>query len=94
MLKTKRTVAYIPIETLGSPASTFVSVGRLIIALSDIVCVEILLRFRASAISEPIFFKARLTTKGNDDEDFERITLNTFYIIKLSVKSTLRYVND
>ena len=61
MPTTNRTVAKMPIETPGSPFSTFTKVVRLIIARSAIVVVDIRRRFRASVKSEPSFFKARLT---------------------------------
>jgi hypothetical protein len=55
MPRTNKTVANIPMETPGSPLSTLTQVVRLIIARCAIVMVDILRRFRASAMSEPSF---------------------------------------
>jgi len=69
MPRTNKTVANIPTETPGSPLSTLTKVVRLIMARWAIVCVDILRRFRASAMSEPSFLRARLTGSGSDLED-------------------------
>src|SRR5215472_1058619 len=67
--KMNNTVASTPIETPGSPFSTFTKVVRLIIARWAIVLVEMRRRFRSSAKSEPSFFKVRCTGSGRDLDD-------------------------
>lgn len=91
MPRTNKTVANIPIETPGSPFSTLTSVVRLIIARRAIVVVDILLRFRASARSDPSFFRARLTRRGNDLDDRDRIMFNISYTPRYNVHNTVHY---
>lgn len=87
-------VAYIPMETLGSPCSTFNSDRRLIIALSDIVTVEILLRFRASLMSEPNFLSARLTGSGKVFEDLDSIMCIIIPVAEYNVYYDAQYFNS
>ena len=64
MPRTNRTVAYIPMETPGSPRSILWSVVRLMRARSAIVDARTRRRRRASRISLPSFFRVRRTGSG------------------------------
>src|SRR2546430_47834 len=69
MPNTKRTVAYIPIATPGSPFSILTSVVRLMEARCAAIAAGMRRRRRASRMSRPSFRSAFLTGIGNITDD-------------------------
>lgn len=55
------------------------------------VVVEIRRRFRASAKSEPSFLRERLTGRGNELDERDRIMFNISYSSASTVQNTGRY---
>src|SRR4029078_6356549 len=62
-----------PSDTWGAPFSTRASVARPIMARWAMSVVGMRRRRRASAMSSPRFFNARLTGSGKDGKAFDRI---------------------
>src|ERR1700721_3117409 len=96
MPSTKRTVAYIPIATPGSPFSILTRVVRLIEARSAAIAAGMRRRRRASRMSRPSLRRACLTGSGITTDD--RLVL-IFLMFKIMVSNILnvyyyeRYIN-